>query len=148
MAKKSKNHAKQPRAIAIPTTDKTPRATTFPDEASRPEFRADRMDIGGPWDWNMLAAKHLQDFLKKLLEVQKLSWQILREKHSHLVDINKIIPEAQKRLQKIGQDDLDQLYSLSLSGRLRVWGIKDGNIFWLLWWDPQHSICPSLKKHT
>ena len=106
------------------------------------------MDIGGPWDWSMLSSKHLQDFLEKLFEAQKLSWQNLRENGSHPVNVNNIIPKAQKRLQKIGQDDLGQLYSFHLTGQLRVWGIKDNNIFWLLWWDPQHSICPSPKRHT
>lgn len=48
----------------------------------------------------------------------------------------------------VDNDDLDQLFSLRLTVRKRVWGIKEGNIFWILWWDPEHEVCKSHKKHT
>ena len=148
MAKRSRNHAKQPRADSIPTANKIPRAIILPSESFRPELRADKMDVGGPWNWDAVNGTRLRDFLEKIFSVQKLSWKEIHDGDSHLVDVIKIIPSARKRLQEIGQDDLDQLYSLRLAGKLRVWCIKDNNILWLLWWDPQHSICPCEKKHT
>jgi len=142
-----RNQTKQPRAIAAPTADRIPRAIT-PDENGRPSFRADRMDVDGPWHWGNLESIHLQAFLQKIFDSQHLTWQELHEKGCHSVCVSELVSDAQKRLQKIGQDDLDELYSLRLTGKQRVWGIKERNIFWLLWWDPTHSICPSLKKHT
>ena len=32
------------------------------------------------------------------------------------------------------KDDLDQLYSLRLTGKKRIWGIKEGNILWEWQW--------------
>lgn len=139
---------KQPRAATIPKEDKFPRAIVTPNDNCQPAFKAEQMDLDGPWHWNNLDPHHLKDFLAKVLQSQKLSWQSLRDNGSHLVDVSKLIPTAQKRLRDIGQDDLDQLYSLRLTGIKRVWGIKEGNILWLLWWDPSHEICPSAKKHT
>ncbi len=34
------------------------------------------------------------------------------------------------------------------NGKQRIWGIKDRNILKVLWWDPDHEVCPSLKKYT
>lgn len=156
MPKNHKNHkkpqhyidVKQPRATATPKEDKVPRAVVTPNDNCQPAFKAEQMDLDGPWPWNNLNPHHLKDFLVKVLHSQKLTWHTLRENGSHLVDVSELIPEAQKRLIEIGQDDLDQLYSLRLTGKKRVWGIKEGNILWLLWWDPLHAICPSAKKHT
>jgi hypothetical protein len=139
---------KQPRAIAPPKRDKAPRAAVTPNEHCQPDFRTDLMDLDGQWHWNNISSLHLQDLLQKIFHSQKLTWQTLREHGSHLVNISELIPEAQKRLIDLKQDDLDELYSLRLSGQKRVWGIKENNILWLLWWDPLHSICPSIKKHT
>ena len=62
--------------------------------------------------------------------------------------VAKIVPEMQKRLCDLEKEDLDELYSLRLSGKKRIWGIKESNLLWFLWWDPEHEICPSLLKNT
>ena len=48
----------------------------------------------------------------------------------------------------IRQDDVDELMSFRLDSRGRVWCIQTGNIMRVLWWDPNHEVCPSFKKHT
>jgi hypothetical protein len=62
--------------------------------------------------------------------------------------VDKLIKEAQDRLTEISLDDLDELTSLHLTGKGRVWGIIDQGVMNLLWWDPEHQVCPSHKKHT
>ena len=53
--------------------------------------------------------------------------------------------EAQKRLQEIAQEDIDSLWSLRLEGAHRLWGIRDGGVYHMIWWDPDHEVCPSDK---
>ncbi len=65
-----------------------------------------------------------------------------------MLNLTKLHPMQKKRLEEIEQDEIALFYSLRLSGKKRMWGIKDNNIFWILWWDPFHEICPSFKKHT
>jgi hypothetical protein len=77
-----------------------------------------------------------------------MTWQEHYKNGSHLVKIVKILPSMQKRLIEIEKEDLDELYSLRLSGKKRIWGIKESNILWLLWWDPNHEICQSAPKNT
>ena len=51
--------------------------------------------------------------------------------------------EAKQRLIAIRQDDRDGLWRFGLTGKERVWGIRDDDMFFALWWDPCHKICPS-----
>ena len=45
-------------------------------------------------------------------------------------------------------DDNETLISLRLKGRQRVWGIRILSVLNLLWWDPEHEVFHSEKKHT
>lgn len=74
--------------------------------------------------------------------------EITNNGDSHNIEVNQIVKDAQRRLEEIRQADVDELFSLRLSGKERIWGIVDRNIFKILWWDPKHEICPSAKKHT
>ncbi|HSX03291.1 MAG TPA: hypothetical protein VLG76_01030 [Rhabdochlamydiaceae bacterium] len=148
----SKNHRhsdqKIPRAFTTPAQSKMPKATATPREDCIPEFRADQMDMIGTWGWQNFDPMHMQALLHKLFDSQKLTWQQLYQRGSHLIKVRDIISNARKRLINLQKDDLDELYSLRLTGTKRIWGIKENNILWLLWWDPKHEICPSILKHT
>lgn len=138
-----------PKFGATPYQVKTPRAAHLPNDVGlKPDFRTSKMDIDSKWGWDRFDSKLLKDFLNQLFECQKLTWQELNGKGSHLVNITQIIPEAKKRLDLLQLDDWEELYSLRIGGKQRIWGLKEGGILWILWWDPNHEICPSNKKHT
>lgn len=139
---------KTPKAVATPYDNKSPRAVAVPNDRCQPEFKAEQMDMEGPWGWRNFEGLQIQEFLQRVFECQKLTWQTLRDNGAHSVDVATLVSDAQKRLKHIKKEDLEHLYSLRLSGRKRIWGIKEGNILWLLWWDPNHEVCPSHKKHT
>ncbi|MCB1135975.1 MAG: hypothetical protein KDK78_06885 [Chlamydiia bacterium] len=102
----------------------------------------------GNWGWSNFTSCQIQGFLERLLQSQKLTWQQLRDGGSHEVQVGDLAPSASKRLIEIGEDDIDGLYSLRLSGTKRVWGIKELNLFWILWWDRKHQVCPCKLKNT
>jgi hypothetical protein len=64
------------------------------------------------------------------------------------IPVESFSPEAKKRLKEIDLDDYDGLWELRVSGKPRVWGILNHNIFYLVWWDPDHKVCPSHLRHT
>lgn len=144
------DHKKIPKAFENPTESKTPKAGALPTDRLHPEFRAEQMDNDGPWGWNEFdsSQSQMQELFQKIFEWQKLTWQDFRNNGSHFVRRADLCSEAQKRLIQIKKDDLDQLFSLRLTGRKRIWGIKENNILWLLWWDPKHEVCPCVRKHT
>jgi hypothetical protein len=151
MSKKDKKHSqtcpKIPRAQNTPLETKTPRADALPSY-DYPEFKVEQMDLDGPWGWKRFESHYIQDLMQRFFESQKITWQDTIKNGSHFVNISKLIPEAQKRLTQIKKDDLDELFSFRVSGKKRVWGIREGRLFWILWWDPNHEVCPSLKKNT
>lgn len=74
-----------------------------------------------------------------LMEGKKSNHQVSPESHSKA---------ARSRFREIGLDPAIELVSLRLASTKRVFGIMDEGILCLLWWDPNHGVCPSRKKHT
>ena len=77
-----------------------------------------------------------------------MTWKAIGTNGSHPVALNDLDKTARDRLAELNLDDIDHLYSLRLSGTERVWGILDRSILKVLWWDPDHQVCPAAKKHT
>ncbi|GFO82208.1 MAG: hypothetical protein A49_18350 [Methyloceanibacter sp.] len=67
---------------------------------------------------------------------------------SHFVNFEKLCPAAQKRLGELEKDEQGALFSVRIQGKMRVWGIRDVGILRILWFDPNHQVCPSKKKGT
>ena len=67
---------------------------------------------------------------------------------NHLVPMSHLIREAQLRISEIKLEDFDGLYSLSVDGGVRIWGVIIDGVFCLVWIDSNHGICPSKKNHT
>lgn len=106
------------------------------------------IDKEGPWRWKQIDGITLEDVLSKMSNFETMKWVEILKQNNHVISISKICPDARKRLETLRQDDVDELISLRLSGKNRVWGIRDRNILKILWWDPEHTVCPSLKRHT
>ncbi|RKU30715.1 hypothetical protein C6497_03290 [Candidatus Poribacteria bacterium] len=80
---------------------------------------------------------------------ESTTWDQIAGNTHHMIPVNSIIKPAQERLAELGHDDENRLASFHINGKQRLWAIRRSvNIFYLLWWDPKHEICPSPKKHT
>jgi hypothetical protein len=144
--------AKQPFSKEIPSEKKYPRggekADKIPDLISWHIRIADKY---GSWAWNQdngLTLEKFESILSKMSNFETMKWSEILNRNNHAISISDIIPEARRRLKEIRQDDVDELISLNLNGKKRVWGIRDQNILKILWWDPNHTVCPSLKRYT
>lgn len=106
-------------------------------------------DLEGPWGWKSCNPQAFWDLIgAKIGSFEQMTWGEIVRGGSHSVPIGKLVPDAQKRLSEINQDDVDDLFSLRLSGKQRILGIRTRSILKVLWWDPEHTACPSEKKHT
>lgn len=85
---------------------------------------------------------------KNMKKYSSMTWgAIENNRHrNHSVKAHKIIPQAQKRLVELMLDDYDDIWRFRFDGLKRIWGIRDKHIFRVLWWDPQHKICPSTPR--
>lgn len=109
------------------------------------------LDLFGKFGWGLLAKESLEELLGRLRSFETMTWkEILVDgrKQNHSIKVEVCSPEALKRLQVLGLDDVDELVSLRVKGAPRVIGILDRNIFKILWWDPDHQVCPSRLKGT
>lgn len=87
------------------------------------------------------------DVAEKLKSFQQRKWAEIaaKEDRDHTVDTDRIIRDAQKVLEHREYEDFD-LWSFHINGTQRIWGIRERDMFMVLWWDPHHKVCPSLKN--
>ena len=86
-----------------------------------------------------------------MASLESMTWGsilVRDKKQNHTVAVTSLCKEAQDRLLDIQLDDQDALVSLRFGSRERAWGFREKNYFFLIWWDPEHKVCPSFKKHT
>ena len=114
-----------------------------------PVWQIGNIDLDGPFGWSKIDRGHLlYEILPKIRDFESMKWQEILGRNNHEIRISDISRTAQRRLEDIKLDDIDQLVSLRLTARERIWGIKSQRTLRVLWWDPEHQVCPSLKKHT
>ncbi len=109
------------------------------------------MELVDPFGWHVLTSEILDSIRSKLQHFESMTWAdilVTGKNRNHTVQIDKLCPKAQKRLKDLHLDDVDDVVSLHLTGVQRVWGILNAGVLALLWWDPDHEVCPSLKKNT
>lgn len=81
------------------------------------------LDQKGTWGW------------RKMRHFESMTWaSIEASKRNSSIPVSNLSPAARIRLHQIKQDDIDVLFHLGLSGKERVWGIRDGRVLRILWW--------------
>ncbi len=136
---------KRATAKESPRGGKEPRTPPI-RELEPPQWSFVLVDIGAQWSFSNMKGPQLAKALRRLGEFEKMTWAAIEQGGSHPIQVTEIISDARKRLVKIRQDDEDVLFSLRMSGKQRIWGIRDRHILRILWWDPNHEVYPSSKK--
>jgi hypothetical protein len=139
-----------------PKRKETPRSTP---ELPGAETSGDRMcwrfkhfDHDGPWSFAGMSSAEMCGLMKRLAQFETM---MVGEafpgsgKPGKEYDVEDIpTAEARKRLDAIGLADMTKISVFRLSGEQRLYGFRCGNVFHVVWWDPQHVIWPSHLKHT
>lgn len=94
--------------------------------------------------------------MEKMIRYSNMTWaEIKRQTHDqgnskhHFLRPEELSKESQERLTAKGLEEAnDALFSFALNNTLRIVGIREGERFKVLWYDPNHEVCPSVKKHT
>jgi len=152
---KERRGRKRPRVKQEPTSSKQSRieATNNPDNYKNlnPSWHLSSLDLDGPWcpRANLTAVHIWSTLYPRLCCFETMQWrEIEGASGSHPVQVSDLEKRARDRLVDIQQDDIDELFSLRIGGKERVWGIRDFNVLKILWWDPHHEVCKSKLKHT
>lgn len=141
---------KIPKHKAAPASDrpaKNPHSRDLPPSGI--SWRFSRADKGGPFAWTALEdAGAYKALMERLHCFETMSEKEIGESGSHSIPLTSLSKEAQRRLQEIQQDDVDALMSFRINGPTRVFCIREREAMRVLWYDPEHLVCPAPKKHT
>lgn len=105
------------------------------------------------------SATHAPDVISKLCDFAALTWRDIerqmtggrkRHRKHHDMPIDKLCSDAQADIKRrrLDEDFGDTIFRFRLSGEKRLWGFRQGRVFHVVWWDPEHKVCPSEKRHT
>lgn len=113
-------------------------------------------EYDGEWSWRKIDEATTMKIVKFLCEMERLTWQQIWDQRAHSkhrdgpkhksIPVDSIVKAAQDRLTELNLDDHDELFRFRLGNMERLWGLllNEGGarIFYPIWWDPDHLICP------
>jgi len=131
---------------------KKPRSVAGEDYLrSSPVWSFALLDASGPFGWKQLKPGEFEELLERVRGWESMKWSeilIQGKRHNHPIKIGSFSKLARDRLAVIGHDEAEELLSLRVNARTRVFGILVRGTFRVLWWDPGHQVCPAFMKHT
>jgi hypothetical protein len=71
-----------------------------------------------------------------------------RHKKHHDQPIDSLAKNAQDHIGKHRLDEMfgDAIFRFRVSGETRLWGFRARRIFYVVWWDSKHHVCPTEKN--
>jgi hypothetical protein len=103
------------------------------------------------WSWPDDPAEYLA-IMRFLGEMERLTWKEIRAQmtggrrrgalHKD-IPVSNLCAVAQQRLLDLRLDDFDQMFRFRRGNFPRLWGVIMEGVFYPVWWDPEHKVCPS-----
>lgn len=119
----------------------------------RPSWCFELVDDKGIWSPYRVNFKSI---VEHLVNHERMTWnEIFKKTHdgnkssNHYISPDKICKDAQDRFKELNLEEYaDFLYSIRLNNKIRIFGLLRDGVFYILWYDENHEICPSHLKHT
>lgn len=116
-----------------------------------PVWRFNRYDSTHP-KWCINKKDFYSELMDKLISFEGMTWHQIESAsggrkagtNNHFIQVSDLVKDAQKRLEELHLY-YDQLFSLRLTNKERLFGILENGVYHILWYDANHEICP-LKK--
>lgn len=118
----------------------------------RPHFRFEKIDRDGKFAFQLKRKDFRHDLvLEKIMEYSCMMWSEIerqthddgKSKHHFLDNPNNLSKEAKERIKKLEIEDLaDAIFSFAFNNKLRIIGLRQGDYFYVLWYDPEHEVYP------
>ena len=110
-------------------------------------------DILDQWSWGQKRDWTGQIWDETLLPFlngcEKKKWKEIEEetagedRRNKSYELDTICKEAFERLCFLKLDELDEIFRFRLGNKPRFYGFRIQHLFYALWWDADHMICPS-----
>lgn len=151
MSSKRTSRSKHPRGATQPDASKQAFGASAAEvEGSYIRWKLRDLDFEGPFGWHKLQHEGVARVHRVLGNVESMTWAEASTGGDPLKceKVSSFSKDAKQRLVEIGQGDLDDLWRFKCGPLPRVWGRRVSDAFHVLWWDPDHLVTPSHKKHT
>lgn len=126
--------------------------SVLPDAESsdkRISWRFCHADNDGPWSFGKLDGVALTQLMGRLANFESMTVREMfnngEEPGKHYEVARLPTQEAINRLEDMGLGDMTRISRLRLGGKPRLYGFLLGNVFHMVWWDPEHEIWPSSR---
>lgn len=141
-AKKRKGKGSAIESQSPPQISKSVRSGLEPSIQNNPTWKFVEADVGGPWSCSDLPSKSVKCIAIRMSEYESFTWTDLSQnKRAHLIRVSEITKVARDRLiNDLKRDDIDELMSMRITKKSRLWGVMRGGVYYVLWWDPDHKI--------
>ena len=97
-----------------------------------------------PFGWHEVTLSEVTAIQKRLAAFESMTWkEILHQSNDdhHFIPVEKLCGPAQERLALIAPD-VDEVMSLRIAKKRRVYGIMDQEVCQIVFWDPLHLVYP------
>lgn len=105
------------------------------------------MRVAVPHGWQAISRVQMLAVIERLKRFESMRWGEIEGPDNHWIEAKDLIRSARACLERDWQG-ADQVFSLRIDGATRIFGIIDHQVFYILWYDPNHIVCPAPKKHT
>jgi len=142
------SHRKNPKKAFQPHPQMQPRAEQFPTGKIQWSFKL--FDRDASWGSEPGRNAPFREISHRLKQYESMPWtQVLTQsrKRDHAMKVGDLCKHAQDRISQLRIDD-DMLWRFRFSGTERLWGVRRGDVFFVVWWDPDHEVCPSHLRNT
>jgi hypothetical protein len=141
---------KGPKTLVDSRADKKPKLEYSDDwREMKPAWRVSLLEMHTPFGWKEIDLDSASQVRDRLASYESMKWkEIVPGYRSHFIKIADLSKEAREHLVSIEQDDIDSVLSLGIDQMSRVVGILEHNVMKVLWWDPEHQVCPVAKPNT
>ena len=95
-----------------------------------------------PYGWHILTVEEATSIQDRLKSFESMTWREIlfaSQDQNHSLAVDQLSKECQDRLTDVAPD-IDELMSLRISSSERIFGIMDGQVCQVLFWDPEHTI--------
>jgi hypothetical protein len=138
----------KPKRRGNPKVERKPKARRLPVAPETPmSWRFEHADLDGPWGWKSLSDDDSSPLHRELVALEGATRRKLQADNKLIaIPSEDLCDDAQRRLLELKLGEWEELWQLVLrSGtraKWRAWGRAEGSHFYLLWWDPRHTVCP------
>lgn len=142
-------------AVDVPGRKESPRTPDLPGAGNSDErlcWRFTHVDNDGDWGFRNVDPQTLCEIMTHLRDFESMTLNAVFHNGGEPGKDYEVeqIPnqDALKRLVEKNLADQTKISRLRLGGKPRLYGFLRGNVFYVVFWDPEHDIWPSNKKHT